>query len=57
MDYREMLQVIDDEGVGVTDWEAEFLDSLMKQDFPFTEKQKSTLKKIYAQRVEDIDSE
>ena len=29
-DYLGMIHIIDDDGTGVTDWEAEFLDSLLK---------------------------
>lgn len=50
-----MLDAIDERGKGLTDWEIEFVDSLLKQTDqarPLTEKQIDTLKDIYNKRVE-----
>ena len=51
-----LVRYIDDNGVGVTDWEAEFLDSLMKslesnRGLETTEKQDKILDRMMAQRI------
>lgn len=49
------LDTIDEQGVGLTDSEIEFIDSMLKEsDKPvpvFTSKQKETIDKIYSERV------
>jgi len=49
---RDLLNQIDEEGKGLTDWEIEFIDSMMKQidnKYP-TEKQIDIINKIIKQR-------
>lgn len=58
MTTSDMLDAIDDEGKGVTDWEADFIDSMMKHRAAgrsFTPGQESMIQKIYRQRVSGED--
>lgn len=49
-----LLDDIDNDGHGVTDWEADFIDQMLKRmeagEMP-TQKQADTIRKIYSQRV------
>lgn len=49
-----LVDDIDDYGVGLTDWETEFIDSMLKridEGHELTEKQEKTIRKIYKDRV------
>lgn len=49
-----MLDDIDDNGYGLTDWEIEFVNQMLVQvdeEIEFTEKQGAAIEKIYAKRV------
>lgn len=50
-----MLDDIDENGEGLTDWEVEFIDSMLKESdksIPvFSKKQKETIIKIHQRRV------
>jgi hypothetical protein len=52
---KEMVELIDDDGVNLTDWEIEFIDSMLKQfdrpNFKPTDKQKETIIKIYKNKI------
>ena len=56
-DQSELTSLVDDidnHGVGLTDWETEFIDSILKQideGRELTEKQEKTIRKIYEDRV------
>lgn len=46
-----LVRTIDEEGVGLTGWEIEFIDSLLKNpDRPLTERQREVLDRIYEER-------
>lgn len=51
--YSAMLDKVDRDGVGLTDWEIEFVESLCRQrerKQPMTEKQKAALERIFDNR-------
>ena len=53
--FRELLEIIDDDGSGLTDWEANFIAYLLEKSesstwFP-SERQKDKLGDIFQQRV------
>lgn len=54
----EMVYLIDDDGVGVTDWEADFIDRMIKQSeeigpHAYTDGQIEKIHEIYRKRVEE----
>ena len=57
-DQSELTSLVDDidnHGVGLTDWETEFIDSILKQideGRELSEKQEKTIRKIYKDRVD-----
>lgn len=50
MSVSEILQEIDENGKGLTDWEIEFVDSMMRQH-TFSTKQIDTIRNIYKEKV------
>lgn len=45
-DYRTILQEIDDMGAEVSEWEADFIESILSHDRPLTPKQKDVIDRI-----------
>ena len=46
-----MLDDIDNNGTGLTNWEAEFVDSMLKKETGFTEVQANKIKQIFESKV------
>lgn len=54
----DILKEIDEKGNGLTDWEVNFLESLMRQKpKPLTSQQKKVMERIYTERVIGIEVE
>jgi|WetSurMetagenome_2_1015567.scaffolds.fasta_scaffold38281_3 hypothetical protein len=46
-DYKKMLKECRGDDSALTGWEIEFLESLLKQPYAYTEKQRTVLKRIW----------
>jgi hypothetical protein len=51
--YLEMCQEIDDDAKGLTGWEIDFIDAMLKKNGPTTQKEADKITQIYQQRILD----
>jgi len=51
-ELRDMVLEIDTKGIGLSDWEVEFIGDLVDKDIDrFSEKQEAQIRRIYEERV------